>query len=799
MLEKYKVSINDLKNKCDKNIFPYDTTEKWMVERELIGQKRAMEALRYGLSMKRKGYNIFVSGATGTGRNSYSYLLAKEYAKNRIIPKDWIYVYNFDKPNSPRAISLEAGEGIRFKSDIEDAIKGLEGEIPQALSSKSYESRENIIINQNQTLAQDILKELNIVAKEHNFIFKQTERGILSIPLINGKPMTEEEMENLSDDEMEVLREISVKLGQNSYDYVRKIKEVEDKLNYEIKDLQEDEVFKVIKSFINPIRHKYKSNQEIDKFLIETKEDILKNYDEFLEEEGEERYIKDLLSQGNKKQDFLGRYSINLFIDRSQTTEAPVVREMNPNYYNLFGKVEYANEMGAVKTDHTRIKPGSMHEANGGYIIIQAKDILQSKLSWDGLKRAITTSELRIENTIGSNIISETIKPGPIPLDIKIIIIGDYMTYHILYNYDEEFKKLFKIRSDFDTEMERNEENILKIGSFVALKCKEEDLLAFDNEALAAIVDLSSRIAEEKNKLTADFNELVEIIYEADGWARADFKDMVTKEYVEKAIGKKRYRNNSYEEKILELINDGILLIDTEGEKIGEINGLSVIDLGQYSFGRPTKITANTYFGKDGIINIEKEAEQSGNIHDKGVLLMSGYLGEKYSQDIQLSMTASIAFEQSYDGVDGDSASSTELYVILSSLAELPIRQNIAVTGSVNQKGLIQPIGGVNEKVEGFYEICKLKGFKGGEGVVIPSRNIGNLMLNDEVIKAVEDGIFTVYAINTINEGMEILTGVKAGELDENGEYEKNTINAYVQGKLIYYSILNNDMEEIEE
>lgn len=796
-MEKYKVSVEKLKNKCDKDIFPYDTTKEWDVDRELIGQERAMEALKYGLSMKRKGYNIFVSGVTGTGRNSYSYLVAKEYAKNKQKPNDWIYVYNFENSNCPKAISLDAGEGMKFKLNFENAIKDIELEMPRVLSSKIYEDKKNIILNENQKMAEDILKDLNKVAEKYNFIFKQTDRGILSLPLIEGRPMTDKEIDKISDEEMENIRETSLILSRESYDYIKRIREVEDKLNIEIIELQEDHVFKNIQKFINPIMETYEDTQKIKEFLIAVKKDILENYDEFVDKE-EESYIENFWVMNNKKEDFLKRYAINLFMDNSNTSCGPVVREMNPNYHNLFGKVEYVNEIGGTKINHTMIKPGSMHEANGGYILIQAKDILQSKAAWDGLKRSIITGELKIENAINSNTISQTIKPEPIPLDLKIIIIGDYMTYHLLYNYDEDFKKYFKIRADFDIEMERNKENMLKIGSFVAYQCKEENLLPFDREALARIVELSSRITEDVKKLTSEFNELVEIIYEADGWATEDFKEIVTKEYVDKAIAKKRYRNNSYEEKLLELIDEGTILIDIEGEKIGEINGLSVIDLGQYSFGRPTKITANTYLGKDGIINIEKEVEQSGNIHDKGVLIMSGYLGERYAQDIQLSMTASITFEQSYDGVDGDSASSTELYALLSSLSGLPIRQNIGVTGSVNQKGLIQPIGGVNEKIEGFYEVCKLKGFKGGEGVIIPSKNIGNLMLNEEVIEAVKEGIFTIYAIDKIDQGMEILTGIKAGELDELGEYEENSINFYIRNKLIYYSVMSNEMEEEE-
>ena len=795
MLEKYRVPIEKLSNKCDPNIFPYDTTKSWIVDRELIGQDRAMEALKYGLAMKRKGYNIYVSGYTGTGRNSYSYIVAKEFAENRNIPNDWCYVYNFKKPNSPKAISLKFGKGIGFKQEVESAIKNIDVEIPKSLNSKDYEDSKNIIFNENKKIAENILIELNHFAKEYKFIFKQTDSGILSIPLINDRPMTDVELGQLSDEEMNRLGNISIELTQKSYDYIKRIKGVEIKLKNEMKKLKEEQVSLVATTFIGPIQVAYRDNESINNFLLDMKEDIINNYEMFIDSE-EENYTEKIFFQENKKEDFLRRYSVNLFIDNSNTKGAPVIREMNPNYYNLFGKIEYANEMGIAKTDHTRIKPGSMHEANGGYIIIQSKDILKDKLSWDGLKRAITTEKLKIENVYGSSLTSETLSPEPIPLDTKIIIVGDYLRYHLLYSYDEEFKKLFRIKADFDTEMERNDENIIKIGSFIAYQCREENLLPFHRSALGAIIDFSSRMADEKNKLTASFNELVEIIYESDGWASSEGKDIVKKEDVEKAISKKQFRNNVYEERLLELIKNGTLLIDTEGEKIGEINGLSVIDLGQYAFGRPTKITANTYFGKDGIINIEKEVEQSGNIHDKGVLILSGYLGEKYAQNIQLSMTASITFEQSYDGIDGDSASSTELYVLLSSLGDLPIKQGIAVTGSVNQKGIIQPIGGVNEKIEGFYKVCKLKGFKGGEGVIIPSKNIENLMLNEEVVKAVKEGTFTIYAVDKIDEGMEILTGIKAGEQDENGEYEENTINGHVQDKLMYYSMLNQEFEE---
>lgn len=794
MKEKYELSYNLLKKRCDPNIFKYDTTESIPVSRELIGQKRAMEALKFGLSVRRKGYNIYVSGITGTGRNSYSYLVTKEFSKNKKSPKDWCYVFNFKNPKSPKAIGLESGTGKNFKKNVEKAISNIKLNIPKVLSSKNYEDSKNLIYTQYQNKAQDIITELNKVAKNYGFIFKQTEKGILNIPLIDERPMTDEEIEDLSEEEIKIFKNSSNELSKNAFDYVQRIKEVEDNLRDEINKLKEEKVLEITSSYIDPLMGKFKGYEGIEKYFLDMKEDIVKNFKMFLDD-GEDKHIENILPSMNIKGDFLKRYRVNLFIDNRDLEGAPVIREMNPNYYNLLGKIEYANQLGGLKTDHTRIRPGSMHEANGGYLIIQAKDILQSREAWEGFKRAISMEEIMIENITSLNIISETLRPESIPLDIKVIIVGDYLTYNLLYQYDEDLKKMFKMRADFDVEMERSKENIEKIGSFVAYQCKEEGLKPFDRTALAAIIDFSSRISENQNKLTARFNQLVEILYEADAWATKKNKTLVTREDVGKAIFNKIYRNNIYEEKLLELIGNDTLLIDTEGEKIGEINGLAVLSTGQYAFGKPNKITVNTFLGKEGIINIEREVEQSGNIYDKGVLILSGYLGEKYAKTTQLSITASITFEQSYDGIDGDSASSTELYALISSLAETPIDQAIAVTGSVNQKGVIQPIGGVNEKIEGYYKSCKIKGLKGGEGIIIPEKNLENLILNDEIIKAVKNGDFKIYAVKTIDEGIEILTGLKAGKLSEGGYYEEGTVNYLVQKKLEEYFQLSKERQ----
>ncbi len=785
----YEVPVEKLKNRCQCEIFEGKTTEDLPASSELIGQERAMEALKYGLSIDRKGYNIYVSGLTGTGKNSYSLLVAKEFASKKKPPKDWCYVYNFKKPDSPKAISMENGQGKVFKKDVENVIENLKLEIPKALTSKEYESRRQLIYTSHQSKAQEVLEELNELAKEYNFVFKQTDKGILNIPIKDGRPMTDEELDKLSEEEIQKLVRDSNELNQKSYEYIKRVRELEKNLIKEIENLRKDKVTEVLDVYIDSLIEKYSDNKAICEYLSDLKLDIINNYELFLMQE-EKAFSRLKLGEASTE-DIMKRYKVNLFMNNSDKTAAPVVKEMNPTYYNLFGKIEYVNEMGGFKTDHTKIRPGALHEANGGYIILQAKDVLLSPHAWEGLKRALISEKVRVENITGLNVISETLNPEPIPLDVKVILIGDFYTYQLLYHFDDDFKKLFKIRADFDVEMDRNEENIRKIGSFVAYQCKEQNLRPFDKTALAAIIEHSSRLAANQNKLTAKFNELVEIIYEADQWANINNKSIVSEKEVKMAIEKKNYRNNIYEEKIIEAIKKGTIIIDTKGEKIGEINGLSVINVGQYMFGRPNKITVNTFVGKEGIINIEREVNQSGSIHDKGVLILGGYLGEKYAKDFPLSLTASITFEQSYSEIDGDSASSTELYALLSSLAEKPIKQSIAATGSVNQKGLIQPIGGVNEKIEGFFKICKLKGLTGEEGVIIPYQNIENLMLADEVIEAVEKGLFKIYAVKTIDEGIEILTGVKAGKPDENGEYEEGTINYLVREKLRHYAELS--------
>ena len=465
---------------------------------------------------------------------------------------------------------------------------------------------------------------------------------------------------------------------------------------------------------------------------------------------------------------FFVRYKVNLFIDNSNLKGASIVNETNPTYYNLTGAIEYKNEIGVLTTSFLELKPGALHKANGGYLILNAKDLFSHPFAWEGLKRSLKMSSVAIEtlNKQYGYIVTSTLKPEPIEIDLKVILIGDISIYSLLYDYDEDFRKLFKIMADFDIEVERNEENTLKIASFIATHCEKEKLKHFDKSAIEKVVEYSSKICENKEKLSARFNQIVEILYEADALSE-DGQEYVSGKDVQKAIDGKKYRSNKYEEKLNEMFKDGTLLIDVENEKIGVINGLAVMGSGEYSFGKPSRITASTYKGKHGIINIEREIKHSGSIHDKGVLILSGYLGEKYGKERSLSLATSITFEQNYSGIDGDSASSTELYAITSSIGQIPIKQGIAVTGSVNQKGEIQPIGGVNQKIEGFFDVCKIKGITGSQGVIIPKQNVKNLMLKEEIVNAVKEGKFHIYAIGHVNEGLKILTGLSIEEIDK--------------------------------
>lgn len=795
ILSKYRELLpEELSNLCDPASFGFQTTKELQPLDGIIGQGRASAAMEFGLAIKRMGYNIYVAGMTGTGRSSYTKAIINKIAQHEKTPDDWCYVYNFKNPDKPIAISLPAGLGYKLERDIKRLIKSMKIKIPKAFEGEEYEKQKNEIVQRYQDKSSLLMESFNEFAASKDFMLKKSEQGLLTIPLINGKPIEEEEYIKLSSEVRRRLEEDSYLVQTKLMEVMKQIKEIEKDAKDKLENLEIKIALVTVEQPIMDLKEKYAAHKSVVDYLISIQRDIIHNIEDFRDvEEGEE---EGLLAEKLRSKDFTKKYYVNLIVDNRDTSGAPVIMESNPKYYNLFGKIEYESNMGVVTTDFSKIKPGSLHAANGGYIIINMSDLMHNPESWEGLKRAIKTNSITIENIYAiAGVVSGGMKPQPIPLNIKIVLIGSAQHYHILYNYDEDFRKLFKIKADFDIDMGSDHENIMKYAQFISSHCEKKGLLHFDNTGVAVVVEYSRRLAEHRNKLSTRFNDIVEILIESDAWARIDGKDMVNAAYVKKAIKEKYYRSNRIEEKLQELIDTGVILISVEDSIVGQVNGLSVMEFGDISFGKPSRITAVTYAGEKGIINIEREVEMSGSIHDKGVLILSGYLGEKFAQDFPMSLSASICFEQLYDGVEGDSASSTELYALMSSLAEVPIKQYIAVTGSVNQKGEIQPIGGVNEKIEGFFQTCKARGFTGKEGVMIPHQNVVNLMLDDEVLDAVKEGKFHVYAIRNVEEGIELLTDMPAGQRDENGVYPENTVFYRVQKKLEKYARI---MEEVE-
>lgn len=768
-IDKYKVNIKDLKCRELLKNFNFKSTEEIEPKQDIIGQDRAVKAIEFGLNMKQKGYNIYVAGMSGTGRNSYTNSLIRKNKINKKL-KDWVYVYNFKNANEPTALNFLAGEGKLFKKDIDDIIDKLKYEIPKIFTTKEYEYHNRILMSELESNIQNIIYDLNEFSKPRGFKFEVTERGLVSAPMRqDGSLMKENELGNLTAPEIRALREEGIKLNQDSKDYINKIKSCEDDYKNKLLNLDKSVGKSLVGFYQQYLINKYGQDKKVENYINLLCEDIINNISKFKKDEESTNKnpmaLLGMISSKNEEKLF-EKYKVNLFIDNSDNEDCKIIKENNPTYYNLSGCVEYKNEIGALTTTFMEIKPGALHKANGGYLIINIKDLLVNPFSWDCLKRSLKTQKISIEqlsNQYGY-VVTSTLKPEPIDLDVKVILIGDNYYYNLLYTYEEDFRNLFKVMADFDMEIDNNEQNIYKIIQLISNKCSEENLKHFNKEAIESIIEYSIRISDDKEKLTGNLDKVIDIVYESNALSNSRY---VTKSDVKNAINQKIYRNNKYEEKLNEMFKDKTLLIDIEGEKVGQINGLAVMGTGEYSFGKPSKITASTYKGRNGVINIEREIKQSGSIHDKGVLILSGYLGSRYGKDKPLSITTSITFEQNYSGVDGDSASSTELYAIISSISEIPIKQNIAVTGSISQKGEIQPIGGINEKIEGFFDVCKSKGLTGDQGVMMPIQNIKNLLLKDEVVEAVEGGLFNIYAISNVEEGLEILTGKNIYEIDK--------------------------------
>ena len=792
MKNKNELSYKKLKTTCNPNIFNFETTSDLEPIKGGIGQDRGIKALEFGLNVDINGYNLYLEGPTGVGKTMYTKNYLDTISKKKKVPQDWCYIYNFDNPNEPIALNLAAGQGKVFRDTMDRFIKDIKTDIKQTFNNEDFEKEKVLIKQEYEDKRTALMTKLNEKSAKYGFQVKSANNGIYMMPVVNGKTIEQEEFEKLDDKVKQEYEDKSSIVQQHVMDAISEIKSIQQESEKKVNEWQSNVALLTINAHINYIKSNFKRNRKITKFLDDIKKDILKNIDAFLAPD--EKDNKNSM-QGPKIESpkpWLN-YRVNLFVDNSATEGAPVI--MDSNYPNIFGKLEYENYYGSLKTDYTMLKPGLLHIANGGYIIFQAADLVSNSLCYETLKKVLRTKQLGIDNLVEqrSSMVMVSLKPEPIPLDLKVILIGNENIYQTLLSVDYDFRKLFKIKVEFEDDAPMTLENSYKLARVISGFCETEELPPLDKSAMSKIIEFASRLCNNQEKLSTRFSELTQIVGEACTWAKLAKEKVVTAEIINKTLQEREERVQKYNEKYIEMITDNTLLIDTSGYQVGQINGLTVLSIGDYAFGLPTRITASTYVGKNGIINIEREVELSGSSHSKGVLILNGYLGDLFAQDMPLSLTASLCFEQLYNGVDGDSASSTELYAILSSLSGIPINQSIAVTGSVNQKGEIQPIGGVNEKIEGFFKICKLRGLDGSHGVMIPALNEKNLNLSDEVVEAVKNNLFHIYTISTIEEGIELLTGVPAGRKDSNGKFPAGSINYLAYEKLKKFAQISKD------
>jgi lon-related putative ATP-dependent protease len=786
MSKKFELKATDLRCVCDPRVFEFKNTSQINPLDEVIGQERAVQALEFGLNMKHSGYNIFVTGLEGTGKSTIVKDYVTQHARTLPKPNDWCLVNNFKDEFRPRAIEVPSGKAVQLSKKINRFIQILKKDLPAAFESDIYLKRLSALKAGYSEKQNRLFQKIEASAAQKNLQIISTDEEFETVPVVDGQPLTAEDFNNLSIDQKTEIEE-NIRLIQNQIE----ISSVEvDKLNSalrtDVEKLMDEVTQSVVQSRLEKIRSEFKDSRNMMAHIDAVEQDIIENVNFFMPAEegstGEENIF--LLPQKSK----LHRYQINPLTDHGPPKGAPVIFETNPTYHNVMGRIEKRAHMGTVTTDFTMVQAGSLLEANGGFLIMDMESVLTNPYVWEALKRALQNKSIQIEDIAEeSGFGTVSLRPQAIPLKVKVILLGSYDAFEVLQNFDPRFNKAFKVRADFDYEVERNPDTVQQYAHFIARVCREENLLAFTPKGVATIVEYGVKYVSDRDKLSIRFGPLLGVLKEADYWARKNNARYVTDKYVVKAFNEYRFRYNLYEEKIHDSYRDETIMIDVDRDVVGQVNALAVYQIGEFSFGRPVRITAETFMGKEGVINIEREAKLSGSTHDKGVLILSGYLGRTFAQSYPLNLSISITFEQSYDGIDGDSASSTELYAILSSLSNIPIKQGIAVTGSVNQKGQIQAIGGVNHKIEGFYEVCKTRDFTGKQGVMIPQANQKNLMLSKEVIDAVKKRKFHVYQVATVEEGIEILTGTPAGKVDQDGNFPNGTVYGAVQQKLKQY------------
>jgi len=778
------LSTDKLRWTCDENAFDFDSTLSVPALTEIVGQPRAIQSLEFGLKIESHGYNIFVSGLTGVGRMTLIKTHLEELVKFAPRPEDICFVHNFDDPDVPRALMLPPGKGCELRRHVNQLVETLREEVPRTFEGKEYEGEVQAVAQESQGRQQELLAGLEEFASERGYAIEFTKVGITLQPVRDGEVLDGEAIAALPEAERDAVEKSREEVQEEVQRFLKAAKELNKETRERIDAIKDRVGQFVVGSVVEIYRDKYDEHPEVQAYLDAFQQHAVDQLSDFGEEE-EKQQLPFMPMKAEPDVDKFAKYRVNVAVDNAGTEGAPVVIETSPSYYNLFGRIERKSYMGAMVTNFQMIKAGAILKARGGYLVVNAMDVLTSPGVWESLKKVVKHEQVRIED-LGeqySLVPLAGMKPEPIPAKLKIIMIGSGRIYHLLQSLDEDFRKIFKVKVDFDSRMPM-EQARRDYPAFISTRVREENLLHFDRGGVAAVVEDAAREVDDRDYASARFGDVADLVREASYFASEEGAKLVARSHVERALAQKRFRSNLIEDRIRQLFADGTLLVDVAGEMAGQVNGLAVLDLGDIRFGKPSKITVKTWMGRAGVVDIEREAKLAGQIYQKGVLILSGYLGATYAQGRPLTLSASIAFEQSYEGIDGDSASSTELYALLSSLSGFPIRQGISVTGSVNQHGQVQAIGGVNEKIEGYFAICKQKGLTGDQGVMIPASNERHLMLSAEVREAVAAGSFRIWSVETIDEGVEILTGVPAGEPDEAGDYPEGTVHAAVHARL---------------
>lgn len=777
-----ELPANGLRWTCDPKIIGAKTTEELKPLDMMVGQPRAYQALSLGFSTKEVGFNIFVAGPSGTGKTTTVTDFLEELAKKLPTPMDWCYVHNFEDEYQPNKLRCPPGLGKQLRQDMRELIQAARIAIHQVFEGEDYANKREEIVKKVNAKREDVITRMGQGAEEAGFILQLTPVGMSLVPVIKGRPLKADEFLSLPKETQQKFTQQREALTEKLQPLVRELRDLEAAARKEIAEFDRDVTLYAIDHLMSSVLEKYKPNEEIIQFLRKIQTHIADDIDRFRGPSGDKKDAKEEYAEE------LGFrvYEVNVIADNSGIQGAPIVVEQNPIYDNVLGRIERESQLGTLTTDFTLIRGGAVHRANGGFLVMRAEQLLRDIIVYDSLKRALKSGEIRIEDLpqrIGYASV-RSLAPEPIPLELKVILIGDSTMYQLLYAYDSEFRELFKVKAEFDSTMAKTEANVRNYAGFFTTLAMNENLKHMDASAIARLIEHSCRLAADQDKLSTQFGLVGDVVREAHFYAQQENSKYITANHVEKAIEAKIYRSNLIQEKLREYIEKNIIFISTDGEAVGQINGLSVLSLGDFSFGAPSRITVAAGLGKEGLIDVQREVAMSGPIHGKGVMIVAGYLASKFARDKPLTLSARIVFEQNYEGVEGDSASSTELYALLSALSGVPIKQHFAVTGSVNQKGEVQPIGGANEKIEGYFEVCKMRGLDGKHGVVIPQSNVRNLMLKQEVIDAVKAGKFHIYPVSTIEEGIEVLTGVLAGKPLPNGGYEENTIYGLVDKRL---------------